>query len=131
MICNNCGKEVPYSKFCPDCGVTLSSDESAQAEKKKSFWDKLKEQTKDIAKREVEKQQTEKERIAKLDADGIAYCPRCHSTSLSANKKGFGIGKALIGGALTGGIGLIAGNIGAKKVRVTCLKCGYQFMAGK
>ena len=29
------------------------------------------------------------------------------------------------------GIGLVAGNIGAKKVRVTCLKCGYQFWAGK
>ncbi len=72
-----------------------------------------------------------KEHIAKMDREGIVYCPKCYSTSLSANKKGFGVGKAVVGAALTGGIGLIAGNIGAKKVRVTCLKCGHQFMAGK
>jgi DNA-directed RNA polymerase subunit RPC12/RpoP len=63
--------------------------------------------------------------------DGSARCPRCGSTSLSGNKKGFGIGKAIVGSMLTGGIGLVAGNIGAKKVCVTCLKCGKQFKAGK
>ena len=73
----------------------------------------------------------EKERIKQMDKDGIAYCPKCHSTSLSANKKGFGIGKAVIGAAFTGGIELVAGNIGAAKVKVTCLKCGHQFWAGK
>ncbi len=71
------------------------------------------------------------ERTKQLDRDGIAYCPRCKSTSLSADKKGFGIGKAVVGAGLIGGLGLTAGNIGAKKVRVTCLKCGYQFRAGK
>lgn len=66
-----------------------------------------------------------------LKAQGLAYCPKCLSTSLSGNKKGFGIGKAIVGAALTGGIGLVAGNIGAKKVRITCLNCGHQFWAGK
>ncbi len=60
-----------------------------------------------------------------------AGCPKCGSTSLSGNKKGFGVGKAVVGAALTGGIGLLAGNMGAKKVRVTCLKCGHQWWAGK
>ncbi len=72
-----------------------------------------------------------KQRIAENKANGIACCPKCGSTSLSANKKGFGIGKAVVGAALTGGIGLVAGNIGAKKVRITCLNCGHQFWAGK
>lgn len=72
-----------------------------------------------------------RERIAENKANGIACCPKCGSTSLSANKKGFGIGKAVLGAALTGGIGLAAGNIGAKKVRITCLNCGHQFWAGK
>lgn len=79
----------------------------------------------------------EKKRLTDLDAQGIPYCPKCHSTSLSANKKGFGIGKAVVGGltgaALAGPVGLLgatAGNIGAKKVRVTCLKCGHEFWAG-
>lgn len=70
-------------------------------------------------------------RKSELDSQGLAYCPKCLSTSLSSNKKGFGIGKAVVGAALTGGIGLMAGNIGAKKVRITCLKCGHQFWAGK
>jgi len=69
-------------------------------------------------------------KLAKNQEDGVACCNKCGSTSLSANKKGFGIGKAVVGAALTGGIGLMAGNIGAKKVRVTCMVCGNEFMAG-
>lgn len=59
--------------------------------------------------------------------DDVARCPRCGSVSLSAHKKGFGIGKAVAGATIAGGIGLVAGNLGAKKVRVTCLSCGKQF----
>ena len=66
------------------------------------------------------------------DQKKTARCPKCGSTSLSAHKKGFGIGKALVGSAATnlvglGLIGAVAGNAGAKKVRVTCLNCGKQF----
>lgn len=57
----------------------------------------------------------------------IAKCPKCGSTSLAANKKGFGVGKAVIGGSIAGPLGLVAGNIGAKKVNVTCLNCGKKF----
>ena len=67
----------------------------------------------------------------KENLDNIAHCPKCGSTSLSTDKKGFGIGKAVVGAAVAGPIGLVAGNIGAKKVRVTCLNCGHQFWAGK
>ncbi len=70
-------------------------------------------------------------RKSELEASGQVYCPKCLSTSVSANQKGFGIGKAVVGTALFGGIGLTAGNIGAKKVICTCLKCGYQWKAGE
>ena len=63
------------------------------------------------------------------DLKNQARCPRCKSTSLSGHKKGFGIGKAVVGATITGGVGLVAGNIGAKRVRVTCMKCGKQFWA--
>ena len=44
-------------------------------------------------------------------------CPKCSSTQLTANKKGFS-GKQAVGGALlTGGIGLLAGTIGSNKIR--------------
>lgn len=57
----------------------------------------------------------------------MAKCPRCGSTSLSGHKKGYGIGKAVIGTWALGPLGLMAGNIGAGKVRVTCLNCGKNF----
>lgn len=91
------------------------------------FGDRLKAQMGMAASEETAKRELK----ARYDREGTAYCPKCLSTSLSANKKGFGIGKAVIGATLMGnGLGLVAGNLGAKKVRVTCLKCGYQFMAG-
>lgn len=106
-------------------------DKLYKPETKKGFWETAKEQARLQTQKDIEKKQEREARIKKLDEEGIAYCPKCLSTSLTANKKGFGIGKAVIGAAVTGGIGLVAGNIGAKKVRVTCLKCGHQFWAGK
>lgn len=52
-------------------------------------------------------------------------CPRCRSAQLSANKKGFGLGKAAAGGLLLGPVGLLGGFLGSSKVKITCLKCGY------
>lgn len=57
-------------------------------------------------------------------------CVKCRSTQVSANKKGYGIGKAAVGVLLTGGLGLGAGFIGAGKVRLTCLKCGHYWEPG-
>lgn len=57
-------------------------------------------------------------------------CPMCGSTQVSAQKKGFGLGKALFGGVLTGGIGLLAGFHGSRGVLLTCLKCGHSFKPG-
>lgn len=59
--------------------------------------------------------------------DNIAKCPKCGSPSISANKKGFSSGKALVGVALTGGVGLVAGTHGANKIIMTCLKCGHEW----
>lgn len=60
------------------------------------------------------------------EADDVC-CPRCGSTQLSANKKGFGIGKAATGGLLLGPVGLLGGFLGSNKVIITCLKCGHQW----
>lgn len=58
-------------------------------------------------------------------------CPKCNSNQLTANKKGFSGGKALVGGVLTGGVGLLAGTIGSNKITITCLACGKQFKPGE
>ena len=57
-------------------------------------------------------------------------CPKCGSTQLTANKKGFSGTKAIGGAILTGGIGLLAGTIGSNKIKITCLACGNQFNPG-
>lgn len=105
---------------------------STNADKKqKSLWAQVREQGRIMSAQQDAELRAKKERAAQLDRDGIAYCPKCLSQSLSANKKGFGVGKAVLGGWAVGPLGLVAGNLGAKKVRVTCLKCGHQFWAGK
>lgn len=58
-------------------------------------------------------------------------CPKCSSTHLTGNKKGFGLGKSAVGGLLLGGIGLFGGFIGSRKVTVTCMECGHSWNAGK
>lgn len=57
-------------------------------------------------------------------------CPKCHSTQLTANKAGFGLGKAVAGGVLLGGVGLLGGFLGSRKIRITCLACGFTWEAG-
>lgn len=57
-------------------------------------------------------------------------CPKCGSTQLTADKKGFSGKQAVAGAVLTGGIGLLAGTIGSNKTMITCLSCGYKHKAG-
>ncbi len=54
-------------------------------------------------------------------------CPKCNSSNIYIDKKGFGVGKAVIGGLLTGGFGLLSGFIGSNKIKATCLSCGNTF----
>lgn len=61
------------------------------------------------------------------NANNHVYCPFCGGTNLITNQKGFGAGKALTGAVLTGGIGLLAGFIGSKDIKVTCLQCHETF----
>lgn len=58
-------------------------------------------------------------------------CIKCHSTQLSVNKKGFGLGKATVGAMLLDPVGLIGGTWGSNHLLITCLKCGHQWQPGK
>lgn len=57
-------------------------------------------------------------------------CPRCHSNQVTAGKKGFGLGKAAIGGVLLGPVGLLAGFIGSKNIEFACLSCKERWSSG-
>lgn len=63
--------------------------------------------------------------------NNVARCPKCGSTSLTANKKGFSLAKGALGVATLGAYGVVAAGHGKNKVIVTCLKCGHQWKAGK
>lgn len=62
--------------------------------------------------------------------DDEVRCPKCSSTQLNVQKKGFGVGKAAVGGVLAGPLGLLAGGIGKNKLDLICLKCGHKFKPG-
>lgn len=58
-------------------------------------------------------------------------CPRCGSTQITANKKGFGIGKAAVGAIIAGPIGLAGGFLSSNKIVITCLNCGHKWRPGR
>jgi transposase-like protein len=64
-----------------------------------------------------------------------AKCPNCKSINIEPvgeNKKGFSVGKAIVGGVLTGGIGTLAGFVGKKKgYDFICKDCGRIFTVKK
>lgn len=51
-------------------------------------------------------------------------CPRCHSSNIRTGQKGFGLGKAAIGGLILGPVGLLGGFIGKNQLKFTCNSCG-------
>ena len=139
--CSICGKEIGMNRFrisksngwiCPQCLKLAGGPKCVN----------LYEMTAEDIKKQIENPalridlskgafqlplSEKKKRIAENKANGIACCPKCGSASLSANKKGFGVGKAVVGAYVAGPVGLVAGNIGAKKVWVTCLNCGHRW----
>lgn len=120
--CKYCGRQIDAGDAkCPYCGKVLNPYQREYKQNPNAFNFSPKDQAKIDARR----------RVVENKAAGIACCPKCGSTSLTANKKGFGIGKAVIGASVAGPIGLVAGNIGRQKVTVTCLNCGHQFKPGK
>lgn len=54
-------------------------------------------------------------------------CPKCGSNQVTANKKGFNAGQALVGGIATGGLGLLAGFWGSNDIRLNCSSCGNRW----
>lgn len=77
--------------------------------------------------------QAERERTAQLDREGVAYCPRCKSTSIQyvERRKRLSVGRAVVGTVL---INPLAGAVGAMtskkyKGRIKCLKCGHEWKA--
>jgi len=86
------------------------------------FWEKFKEEfKKDVEKQRV-KNEDKKEKITKLKDAGQPHCPKCSSTHLTAQKRGFKAGRALLF--------LPLGFMGRNDIELHCMACGAKFKAG-
>jgi len=55
-------------------------------------------------------------------------CPKCGSTSIHVDKKGYSAGKGCCGYAACGPLGFLFGQAGANKIRKTCLHCNNSWI---
>lgn len=132
-ICSACGDRLLGNAHkCPSCKskklISVSRNDTAQIQTLVAAGNtSLRSPT---ARKPLSKKQIAQKRIKDNQVAGIACCPKCGSISLSTNKKGFSMGKAIIGGAIAP-VGILAGNIGSNKLIVTCLNCGETFKPGE
>lgn len=141
QYCPYCGKQNDSTAdFCAYCGKNLNlsikdnsvavieNEESIETYDIMQYKNKIDSFNNPVIlqKAQIIQQQKQLEE-QKRQFDAQAKCPKCGSVSLTSEKKGFGVGKAVVGAALFGGVGLLAGGIGANDTVVTCLNCGYKF----
>jgi len=63
----------------------------------------------------------------KAELNEPARCPKCKSNQIHYEKKGYGIGKGLVGLVTLGPLGLAAGAIGKNDLLSLCVKCGNKW----
>jgi hypothetical protein len=97
--------------ICPDCKATLRTKTAQQCGNCKARW------------RETKPEPLESKHIESRGGS----CPKCGRKEYTANRKGFGVKRAIVGGALLGPLGLLAGATGRKKIEVTCLQCSHRW----
>lgn len=141
MFCTECGNKLDTdSKFCTKCGNKIDY----ALERKKNIISNEQIQSKaQIQQLQIQqaqlKLQAEQLKLQQEQFNSQVRCPKCGSTSISANKKGYGVVKGGLGAVILGGgtlgigapIGAALGNIGRNKVICTCMNCGYKFKPGK
>lgn len=142
MFCTKCGNCLDdNSKFCTKCGTKIDYALEAKISNvmtKEQLEMQIKMQQLRIQ-QEQANMQAEQLRIQQEQFNSMLRCPKCGSTSISGNKKGYGVVKgglgAVVGTAILPGVGTAIGaglgNKGSKKVICTCMNCGYRFKAGK
>ncbi len=93
-----------------------------------SFEHQAQKQAEKRAIKKAEKQESS-DRIKDMKKEGIAYCPKCKSTSIQyvERKKRLSLTRGLVGNVIAGPLGAAVGAITSKKYKgfVKCLNCGH------
>lgn len=63
-----------------------------------------------------------------MPKDDKLRCPKCGSTQIHVDKKGYSAGGGCCGALLIGPLGLLCGQVGANKIKKTCLKCNHSWV---
>ena len=118
LQCPSCKFESQEAfTYCPMCGLVIQK-----------YYARLANEEADLAARrkkmELHKIDMEKR---KEELNQPVRCPKCTSNQIHYEKKGYGIGKGLIGLATIGPLGLAAGAIGKDKLLSICVKCGHKW----
>lgn len=154
--CPKCGRQYPSNSImCPRCKIhfvntTFQPQQSLQQVQPRQYYPQnqqgnqpqqynqpLSAQQAQLAMQAKQLElQAQALQLQQQQLNSMARCPKCGSTSLTGQKKGYGIGKGVVGAAVGtaiagpfGLVGLAAGNMGARKVRITCMRCGHRFKA--
>ncbi len=101
--CPSCGHSVAEdAKFCSQCGISLTAEEITN----------------------------QKESVAageNIEVDTKPRCPACGSENLIVSKKGYSLGKGVLGMVVLGWAGAFAGLIGSNKHICKCIHCGKEW----
>lgn len=123
----------------PDAEVVDNANQELKSEN--NTYSSQTEETANVTEQPVQEEKTSKlEKTVKvtsmigsvINSIRQPHCPKCRSTNVQAvgqHRKGFSVGKAVAGTALSGGLGAIAGFAGknTKKVDMICMNCGKKF----
>lgn len=116
-LCHNC--DITPG-ICPFCKSKLRTKQAQQCPKCGRSWHKD---------RKYSPETNFEETIQNKESDNKIKCPKCKSTDLTSNKKGYSFKKGAAGLLIPGGV--LWGFHGRNKIKITCLKCGHTWKAGK
>ena len=132
MFCRRCGLELSSdAKFCPECGEKTGIVDNAILNKEKES-----RQTNSVAKGVLmvpcitcgKDVSTSAPACPHCGRQWPAYsttCPRCGSQDTQLiGPQGFKTARAAAGGLLLGPLGLLAGQVGARNIKLKCQSCG-------
>jgi ribosomal protein S27E len=66
--------------------------------------------------------------VAPTPATLVVKCPKCSSTQVAAQSRGYSVGTGVLGWLVAGPIGALGGLAGASSLTLACLSCGHRWV---